>query len=406
MSLAEIHKKAKLVMIPSGFKADEILYSVLPNDGSGNFTASGDTDSTRVNKDGLIEKVTTLVPRLNYDFGNPKNPHLLLESQSTNLSTNSEAFDSWTNGSTYVTANQAVSPDGNTTADQLAKTSAFQQIQNTATVVSGSDYSFSVFVKENTLDRITLRLASGSNDVRKCLDLGDLSVVDAGGNATGFVETKVEKYSNGWYKYTVVATTNDTLLYMNIYAGKGDVVESGNIYIWGAQLEKGNYPTSYIPTVGSTVTRSQDTCTGGGSSSIFNDSEGTLFLEISRPINDSTTRSVSISDGSSSDRVIIQYISGFILGIVASGTTTVATLLFSTTSTSLNKIALRYKKNDFAMYVNGTQAGTDTNGNAPVGLSSFDFNDGTGSQKYEGQCAQAMYFDTALTNAELTTLTT
>ena len=58
------------------------------------------------------------------------------------------------------------------------------------------------------------------------------------------------------------------------------------------------------------------------------------------------------------------------------------------------------------MYVNGTQAGTDPSGNAPVGLSSFDFDDGTGSQKYEGQCAQAMYFDTALTNAELTTLTT
>ena len=40
MSLAEIHKKAKLVMIPSGFKSSsstDNLYSVIPSNGYGDF---------------------------------------------------------------------------------------------------------------------------------------------------------------------------------------------------------------------------------------------------------------------------------------------------------------------------------------------------------------------------------
>ena len=416
MSLAEIHKKAKLVMIPSGFKADEILYSVLPNDGSGNFTASGDTDSTRVNKDGLIEKVTTLVPRLNYDFGNPKNPHLLLESQRTNKLGYSEDFSNayWTKTNINTSSsnfNVTTSPDGSINADKLVPdtTSGQHKIDRTETVTNGATVALSVFVKKAEYEFCCLYEVNSSKG--KFFDLSNGTI---GGDFVGTPTTsKIESLDNDWFRVSLTTTVPSTsarwILYVcdtisnTSFAGDN----SKGIFVWGTQLEEGAFETTYIPATSTAgVTRSQDTCTGGGSSSIFNDSEGTLFLEISRPINDSTTRSISISDGGSSDRVIIQYISGFILGIVASETTTVATLLFSTTSTSLNKIALRYKKNDFAMYVNGTQAGTDTSGNAPVGLSSFDFNDGTGSQKYEGQCAQAMYFDTALTNAELTTLTT
>ena len=409
MSLAEIHKKAKLVMIPSGFKADELLYSVLPNDGSGNFTASGDTDSTRVNKDGLIEKVTTLVPRLNYDPGNPQNPHLLLEPESTNLFDYSEDFSQWVNIRTTDALSSISSPLGSANVYKIIATTDnnTHRIDKVITLTDSNTYSLSFFAKKGEYNCI--RAAIGKTSVTDTFVSFNLNTGVKTETGT-IASSSMVQFSNGWFRcsFTATASTADRVVIGlgndDTYSFAGD--GSSGIFLWGAMIEEKAFSTSYIPTTGSATTRSQDTCTGGGSSSIFNDSEGTLFLEISRPINDSTTRSISISDGSSSDRVIIQYISGFILGIVASETTTVATLLFSTTSTSLNKIGLRYKKNDFAMYVNGTQAGTDTSGNAPVGLSSFDFNDGTGSQKYEGKCAQAMYFDTALTNAELTTLTT
>jgi hypothetical protein len=409
-----LYDKASLVQIPSGTKSGK-LYSVLPANGDGDFTHTRASSDTRVNKDGLIESVASGVPRLDYPLigGVVQScPALLLEPSRTNLSTNSETFDSWTNGGTYVTANQSVSPDGNTTADQLAKTSSFQQIQNTATVVSGSDYSFSVFVKENTLDRITLRLASGSNDVRKCLDLSDLSVVNAGGNQTGFIETKVEKYPNGWYKYTVVATTGGTSAFMNIYAGRADVVESGNIYIWGAQLELGDYPTSYIPTAGSTVTRSFDDCAGAGTTAEFNDNEGVLFAEI-QGLNDTDTgnRYISISDGTATNSILIQFRNSGELRAYNGGTGS-ANLIFLDTGADLTdniKIAIQYgtTTGDYKVYVNGVSQTIYSlfSASSISGLNQLRFEYATGSSNFYGKTRQLIVFNEALTDAELTTLT-
>jgi hypothetical protein len=420
MSLAEIHKKAKLVMIPSGAKATK-LYSVLPSNGDGDFTTTSDTDATRVNKDGLIQDIAVNVPRLDYDASNPQNPNLLLEPQRTNLFKyyNDYSQSDWSKNNITVTDNDITAPDGSLTGakilttDTTTATYLFQSVTET----TGTDkYTFSIFVKKGDTDTVALRFQTNypdRSDVVFVFSTASFETQSTGGSIS-VTSNKIVAYQDGWFRIelTIQAVSGNSTVqgYIRprVSSGVVDATDTGTsfCYVWGGQMEESAFATSVIPTSNLQVTRSQDTCTGGGSSSIFNDSEGTLFVEISRPINDSTTRSVSISDGSSSDRVVIQYISGNILGIVASNTSSLQTFVFSTTSTSLNKIAIRYKKNDFAMYVNGTQAGTDTSGNAPIGLSSFDFNDGTGSQKYEGQCAQAMYFDTALTNAELTTLTT
>ena len=379
-------------------------YALAYNDENGNFKPlpfdfTRASSATRVNKQGLIETVPSGKPRI--DFLNNTKGHFLLEPSRTNLSTNSEAFDSWTNGGTYVTANQTVSPDGNTTADQLSKTAAFQQIQNTATVVSGSDYSFSVFVKENTLDRITLRLASGSNDVRKCLDLSDLSVVDAGGNQTGFVETKVEEYPNGWYKYTVVATTGGTSLFMNIYAGQANVVESGNIYIWGAQLEAGSHETSYIPTSGSAVTRSAETANGAGNSTVFNDSEGVLFLETSMLSSNPNNSTFQIDDGTSTNRVRIRFTTttNQINGLLYSGVAGQPNIDYTANDvTNPNKVAIRYQVGQIDLFFNGFEVGTITGNATPTGFNNLSL--GT-----EGNVKQLMVFNEALTDSELEQIT-
>jgi hypothetical protein len=409
-----LYDKASLVQIPSGTK-DGTLYSVLPANGDGDFTHTRATSATRVNKDGLIESVASGVPRLDYpliDGVVQSCPALLLEPSRTNLSTNSETFDSWTSGGTYVTANQSVSPDGNTTADQLAKTSSFQQIQNTATVVSGSDYSFSVFVKENTLDRITLRLASGSNDVRKCLDLSDLSVVNAGGNQTGFIETRVEEYPNGWYKYTVVATTGGTSLFMNIYAGRADVAESGNIYIWGAQLELGDYPTSYIPTTTASVTRNGDECNSAGTSADFNDTESGFFVEIEGFEDGNISRYIVITDGAGSpytNTIGVLYRNDGQLRVLHNGLDFADSICIVDVDQTVNhKIAVRYKENDMAVYIDGVSQTIRTSFvyQTVSGLDQLKFSQPNNtSNAFYGKVKQVMVFNEALTDAELETLT-
>ena len=91
-----IYQKASLVQIPSGYKAaDDKLYSVVPSNGDGDFTVTVDADATRVNKDGLIESVAADQARLNYDYTNPQDPHLLLEPSRTNYLTNSNNASLW-----------------------------------------------------------------------------------------------------------------------------------------------------------------------------------------------------------------------------------------------------------------------------------------------------------------------
>ena len=167
-----IYDNAGVALIPSGTKASK-LYSVLPANGDGDFTHSRGSTATRVNKDGFIESVATNVPRLDYpliDGVAQDCPNLLLEPSRTNRNQDTEAFNNWGNGSSLVTANQAISPDGSLTADELTKTSSFSAISRSNTMsTSGINVVYSIFVKKDTTDYITLRLAGSSNDVRRFL---------------------------------------------------------------------------------------------------------------------------------------------------------------------------------------------------------------------------------------------
>jgi hypothetical protein len=81
---------------------------------------------------------------------------------------------------------------------------------------------------------------------------------------------------------------------------------TSGIYLWGAQLEAGAFPTSYIPTTTATVTRSADVASISGSnfSSWFNANEGTLYSE-SRVAQVSVANAVTVSlnDNTTTNRI-------------------------------------------------------------------------------------------------------
>lgn len=411
---------ASLALIPAAYKTSKI-YSAIPTDGDGDFTFTRSGNATRVNKAGLVETIGTNIGRLNYDLtnGTPAScPSLLLETSRTNLLQRSAEFDNtyYTKFDTSITPNVITSPDGSLNADEITKESDYGSISKTAiTISSGSNYTLSIFVKKGTTNFFSLRQASGSYDVRKQFNLITKEVTDAPfANQNGFISSEIEDYPDNWYRLSIICTSNSTSLDVSFYSGK--VAEStfnGDSYIWGAQLEAGSYATSYIPTTTGVVTRTADFVSGGGDANLFNDSEGTLFVEAKVPDNNTSVINViNISDGTLANRVLFQW--GGALNrlrtyvVVAYSTQTLIETNSYNTEGYL-KIAVRYKTNDVAFYVNGTKINFDNNANTfPEGtLNTIDFTNGNlGSDYYfNGNIKQLMYFDTALSDSELQTLT-
>lgn len=393
-----IYDKASLVQIPSGYKSGT-LYSVVPNTADGDFTVSSDADATRVNKDGLVETTVADQARLNYDPSSPQDPHLLLEPTRTNNLLRSEEFDNpaWTKFSAgtgiapVVTANYTTSPDGSNNADRVifdkgsgTGGSDLSQMRQIVTDV-GQGIS-SVYIKSNTNDNYTMG-------------------IDPVGNATLITVTPE------WQRFTYSETTNDRLA---IGLRGSQTSNYADVSVWGAQMEAGDYPTSYIPTVGSAVTRTADNAqiASGAGDIIGSQNEGTLFIDLEIPYD--TTSSdyfqLCISDQATTDnRVLINFRSQKADFQVFSGGSGVGFCDTPVTKNTRLKIAGSYKTNEFILFKNGTLADTiDTLGtvNFTTQMETIRFADFGNGLKFQAKVHQMMFFQEALTQDELQTLTT
>ena len=395
-----MYDKASIALIPSGYKAGSTdnLYSVLPANGNGDFNATRGSTATRVNKDGLIESVATNVPRLDYPLTNGvvgDCPHLLLEPSSTNVIQNSEITSTWTyteygSGSAGTITTGKTDMFGGTNAVQIdfpsdAENVSFTFGQTTSSISSGS-VSLSLYIKLVESNAKTLQFRASSNAV---------SLINV--NSTDFV------------RYEMTGTKNSSEAFnVKLRPSAGTSGGGFSIIVCHPQEEAGSYPTSYIPTNGETngVTRSADFCNLSGTSAEFNDSEGVLFAEISALANDLTRRDISISDGTTSNRVVLRYDnSSNRLRVFVNGTADSITVTGYTITDTL-KIAYKYKVNDYAIWVNGTEAGTNTSStDIPSGLSRLNFDQANGTNNFYGKVKQLIYFNEALSDSELQTLT-
>jgi hypothetical protein len=387
----------------------------VPNTADGDFDFTRGSTATRVNKDGLIETVASGVPRLDYpllDGVVQDCPTLLLEPTRTNSITYSEDFSdsSWNKNNATVTSNNTTAPDGTTNADKITSTGTAPYARVTFTHSTLTSYAVSIFAKKGDEDYLYIRALALSNQPIASFNLstGGLGTVNSG------LTAEMQNYGNGWYrcviKYTTTSSVTNNLIDFGFASSDNSRFSSSGkfTYFWGAQIETGSYPTSYIPTNGevSGVTRSADVCNGAGTSDTFNDSEGVLFAEISALADDGTSRRISLSDASTSDTVeIILQNTGRVDYQVKSGNSFQGGGFFNLTQTEYNKIAVKYKINDLALWVNGYEHSADTSANTPIGLSELAFDNGAGSSDFYGNTKQLMTFNEALTDTELEDLT-
>lgn len=372
--------KPKLALIPAS--QGPLVYSVLPSDGSGDFSFSRGSEATRINSQGLIENVLSGQSRLEYpmiDGVVNGCPSLLLEPSRTNLLQYSEDFSqsAWNKDGATILGNNVISPDGTLNADKITFVSGNERLYY---IVSTTSAVFSVYLKGVNGQKVRIR------------------------NANGLIKTNVS-LTEKWERYEVfIDESNSNIQIENI--------DSEYVYAWGAQLEQGSYATSYIPTNGTTVARSAETATGSGDASTFNDSEGVLMMEISTLVNNGDSRRISISHSvvNNDNRIALEFdeSTSTIKAFMRSGGSTVGGLTVNNINqTNNNKIALLYKANAFEIYINGFLLGTDdTIASLPIGLSRLQFEDANGgSRPFYGSVKQIQYFDSALNDSDLETLT-
>ena len=372
------------------------------------------TDYIETTTTSVVTGITNDMPRLDYS-GGASCPSLLLEPSRTNLVTLSEYPEGYAaafRGS--FNTNAAISPQGVQNAslfteDTTSNNTHFYALTSLSWV-AGTTYTISVYAKSNGRSIV---LTQGNPLVINFTTYFNLTTGEVGNSNAS--NASIENVGNGWYRcsvtQTALTTSGTNILIPAWHEEEWNYVYTGNgvsgFYSYGHQLESGSYPTSYIPTYGTSATRTADAAYKTGISSLIGQTEGTLYAEYTaNHEGGSGERIYAIGDGTANNRIVIFEGSNKIRVYAAAGGSVQWDYLTTIDFEGTHKVAVAYAANNAAIYVDGTQVGTDSSfvvpsvGNVYLGTPEV-FGVSIG-----GAINQALLFPTRLTNAQLAELTT
>jgi len=344
-------------------------------------------------------------------------PELLVENEATNRILQSQTADnaSWFKDRISISANTINAPDDTLTADTIVENTANGQhglSQFNVNITNGDILTMSIYVKFNGRRYILLQDPYSGNgaffDILNGVVLG--TVVSA-------LDKKIEYIRNGWYRCSVThigvgATSGlQTVLSQNgisvLYTGDG----SSGVYIWGAQLEKSNKATSYIPTTTTVVTRPADNVRNNTIG--YDNEESTIFVRAKLNFTTDYQGIATLWDGDDIYNGYITmyyYISGGVRYIAFDTYNGFDTnqYLYTAPSDGVYSIAFAYHTDEgsYKIAINGVLITDDA---FPNDLPSYtlltQMTLGSFSTYFNSRTKGFMYFDTLLDNDSLENLT-
>ena len=226
-----------------------------------------------INQIGQFEWVSSGVARLTYDPVTLQPLGLLIEEQRTNLLPRSTNPGAWGSGVLNGTANGAIGLDGAMSAFLTAADSDFGQ-HNIVIPADTSSYTLSIYVRPAV-----------ANVGKAFFTLTGINGVPGqAGVFNSFYDFSTQTFGAGmvgWKAEPFGLFTRLTKTFQNngsgtIFVVRMDNDPSAQIVLGGIQVEAGSFPTSYIPTVASQVTRAADVASVNTLSPWYNASKGTF----------------------------------------------------------------------------------------------------------------------------------
>jgi hypothetical protein len=349
--------------------------------------------ATFVGSDGLIQSAAVNAPRFDHDPLTLACKGLLIEEARTNLMTQSEQWSGTFSGplAPTITADTTTAPDGLLSADTLsgstgtAPDGGLNSAFRTITVSSSTTHTFSIYVK-------SLGVATQA----------EIRIRD---NSTGVSgQTLDTSLTSSWKRISVTLTTGAATTSVRCIIQN----TNGDIAIWGAQLEAGSFPTSYIPTTTAALTRSADVCsiTGSDFSGVYNQAEHSLFVEALAMSHSNFGSYLSFDNGTASDQSAIAGFPGpnTVNCYVIDNGVAQAQVSRAVTLNQNNKIAATMKQDSFQVALNGILGVEDTAGTMPT-ANILKIGRSWSSNTISGTYKQIKIYKKRLANAKLQSLT-
>jgi hypothetical protein len=372
----------------------------------------------------------TNVPRIEYD-ANGNRRGLLIEEARTNLLDYSEDFTNayWTAINAATLAIDASGPDGETSAVTLvdsgeggdaAEVFLFKNIS----VSTSTTYTFSVFAKADQLSWLQLALNGFTTPANNSGGFFDLANGSLGSSTGDTLDRSITDYGNGWYRCSITFTTDvaDTAGQVRIYVAEGngdrtvDFDGTSSILIYGAQVEAGSFPTSYISTAGAAASRSADVASIPTSAFGYNADKGTVVVDFETQFGTPIgfPRIWEIGNTSTSVNRVIGYIatsSSTVRCFVASNNVIEASLSVKTDPTPASgKLAFAFADDDFSCVIDGGSPVTETSGSfttpsIPRNTLKIGGAGDSAGANISGHIKSIQYYPRRLTNTQLQELT-
>jgi len=385
------------------------------------------SNATFFDASGVLQTASNDTPRFDHDPVTGASRGLLIEEQRTNLLVRSAELDnaSWVKGDATVSANATTAPDGTTSAELVIPTtsnvSTHRVAQVGGSVAAGATVTASVYFKAGGYNFALLRcgnaLETTAFQVGVNLSNGTISTSAAEyGTGATVASANITSVGNGWYRADLtgaVSALTSYGMFVYVFNASGAASFAGDgtsgLYVWGAQIEAGGFPTSYIPTTTATATRAADSAVVTPISSFYNQSEGTLFAEFVQTFSQAGNKALVSFDANfalnqvllltetSPDKVRLYVDSG--------GAPQASVNAGSITLGSVMKQAATIAANDFSMSVNGASVVSDTAGSVPSGITHLRVGSSP-SLGYNGHIRKIAYWPRRLSNTLLQQLTT